>query len=78
VVPKHQRPDTSPPALVMPPPLAPAPHPRYRMAYVAVSRGSYAAQIVTNDREKEGAALGHDLSYSSAHAPEMKPEQKQE
>ena len=46
--------------------------------YVAVSRGAYDAQIFTNDREKLGAALGHDVSHSSAHAPEMKPEQKQE
>ena len=49
-----------------------------RMAYVAVSRGAYDAQLFTNDREKLGAALGHDVSHSSAHAPEMKPEQKQE
>ncbi len=49
-----------------------------RMAYVAVSRGAYDAQLFTNDREKLGAALGHDVSQSSAHAPEMKPEQKQE
>jgi ATP-dependent exoDNAse (exonuclease V) alpha subunit len=49
-----------------------------RMAYVAVSRGAYDAQIFTNDREKLGAALGHDVSHSSAHASEMKPEQKQE
>jgi conjugative relaxase-like TrwC/TraI family protein len=49
-----------------------------RMAYVAVSRGAYDAQIFTNDREKLGAALGHDVSHSSAHVPEMKPEQKQE
>jgi len=48
------------------------------MAYVAVSRGAYDAQIFTNDREKLGAALGHDVSHSSAHAPEMKLEQKQE
>jgi hypothetical protein len=49
-----------------------------RMAYVAVSRGAYDAQIFTNDREKLGAALGHDVSHSSAHVQEMKPEQKQE
>jgi len=49
-----------------------------RMAYVAVSRGAYDAQVFTNDREKLGAALGHDVSHTSAHAPEMKPEQKQE
>jgi hypothetical protein len=48
------------------------------MAYVAVSRGANDAQIFTNDREKLGAALGHDVSHSSAHAPEMKLEQKQE
>ena len=47
-----------------------------RMAYVAVSRGAYDAQIFTNDREKLGAALGHDVSHSSAHAPEMKLEQE--
>ena len=40
--------------------------------------GTYDAQIFTDDREKLGAALGHDVSHSSAHAPEMKPEQKQE
>ncbi len=49
-----------------------------RMAYVAVSRGQWDAQLFTNDREKLEAALGHDVSHSSAHAPEMKPEQKQE
>jgi len=49
-----------------------------RMAYVAVSRGAYDAQIFTNDREKLGAALGHDVSHSSAHVQEMKLEQKQE
>jgi hypothetical protein len=49
-----------------------------RMAYVAVSRGAYDAQIFTNDRERLGAALGHDVSHTSAHAPEMKPEHTQE
>jgi ATP-dependent exoDNAse (exonuclease V) alpha subunit len=51
-----------------------------RMAYVAVSRGALDAQIFTNDREKLGAALGHDVSHQSALAPEleMKLEQKQE
>jgi hypothetical protein len=43
-----------------------------RMAYVAVSRDAYDAQIFTNDREKLGAALGHDAWHSSAHAPKMK------
>jgi thiamine monophosphate synthase len=46
-----------------------------RMAYVAVSRGAYDAQLFTNDREKLGAALGHDVSHSSAHMPEAKQEQ---
>ncbi len=46
-----------------------------RMAYVAVSRGAYDAQIFTNDREKLGAALGHDVSHSSAHAPARTQEQ---
>jgi thiamine monophosphate synthase len=49
-----------------------------RMAYVAVSRGAYDAQIFTNDRAKLGAALGHDVLHSGAHVPEMKPEQKRE
>jgi len=44
-----------------------------RMAYVAVSRGAYDAQIFTNVREKLGVALGHDVSHSSAHVPQMKP-----
>ena len=46
--------------------------------YVAVSRGAYDAQIFTNEREKLAAALGHDVSHSSAHAPGMKLEQRQE
>jgi hypothetical protein len=46
-----------------------------RMAYVAVSRGAYDAQFFTNDREKLGAALGHDVSHQSAHVPEVKQEQ---
>ncbi len=46
-----------------------------RMAYVAVSRGAYDAQLFTNDREKLGAALGHDVSHGSAHVPEVKQEQ---
>ena len=43
-----------------------------RMASVAVSRGAY---VFTKDREKLGAALGHDVSHSSAHAPAMRQEQ---
>jgi conjugative relaxase-like TrwC/TraI family protein len=46
-----------------------------RMAYVAVSRGAYDAQLFTNDREKLGAALGRDVSHRSALAPERTPEQ---
>jgi len=42
-----------------------------RMAYVAVSRGARDAQLFTNDREKLPAALGHDVSHQSAHAPEI-------
>jgi hypothetical protein len=34
-----------------------------RMAYVTVSRGAYDAQFFTIDREKLGAALGHDVSH---------------
>jgi conjugative relaxase-like TrwC/TraI family protein len=46
-----------------------------RMAYVAVSRGAYDAQIFTNDREELGVALGHNVSHQSALAPELTPEQ---
>jgi hypothetical protein len=46
-----------------------------RMAYVAVSRGAYDAQLFTDSREKLGAALGHDVSHTSALAPEVKQEQ---
>jgi hypothetical protein len=46
-----------------------------RMAYVAVSRGAYDAQLFTNDREKLPAVLGHDVSQHSAHVPEIKPDQ---
>ena len=44
----------------------------------AVLHGAYDAQIFTNDRAKLGAALGHDVSHSSAPSLEMMPEQKQE
>ncbi len=46
-----------------------------RMAYVAVSRGAYDAQLFTDSREKLCKALGHDVSHSSAIAPELKQEQ---
>jgi len=42
-----------------------------RMAYVAVSRGQWDAQIFTNNREKLPQALGHDVSHQSAHKPEQ-------
>jgi conjugative relaxase-like TrwC/TraI family protein len=46
-----------------------------RMAYVAVSRGAYDAQLFTNDREKLGTALGHDVSHQSAQGQEKAPAQ---
>jgi ATP-dependent exoDNAse (exonuclease V) alpha subunit len=46
-----------------------------RMAYVAVSRGAYDAQLFTNDSEKLEAALGRDGSHQSALAPGLTPEQ---
>jgi ATP-dependent exoDNAse (exonuclease V) alpha subunit len=46
-----------------------------RMAYVAVSRGAYDAQLFTNDREKLGVALGRDVSHQSALAPALTPQQ---
>jgi len=48
-----------------------------RMAYVAVSRGAYDAQIFTNDREKLERRWARCIAQQR-HAPEMKPEQKQE
>ena len=45
-----------------------------RMAYVAVSRGAYDAQIFTNDREELGATQEHDVSHSNVHVLEMKQE----
>jgi ATP-dependent exoDNAse (exonuclease V) alpha subunit len=41
-----------------------------RMAYVAVSRGTYDAQIFTND----AAALGQQLSRDVSHAPAIQLE----
>ncbi|MGA2005561.1 MAG: conjugal transfer protein, partial [Terriglobales bacterium] len=51
-----------------------------RMAYVAVSRGKWDAQIFTNSREKLPKILGHDVSHKSAHKPEQAtaPIQQQE
>src|SRR5579864_5677962 len=37
-----------------------------RMAYVAVSRGRYDAQVFTNDKEEVAEALGRDLSHRTA------------
>jgi ATP-dependent exoDNAse (exonuclease V) alpha subunit len=37
-----------------------------RLAYVAVSRGRYDAQIYTNDKSQLGAALSRDVSHRSA------------
>jgi hypothetical protein len=44
-----------------------------RIAYFAVSRGAYDAQLFTDSREKLGSALGHDVSHQSAHKPDRKP-----
>ena len=40
-----------------------------RMAYVAVSRGQWDAQIFTNDRCALANALGRDVSHQSAYQP---------
>jgi ATP-dependent exoDNAse (exonuclease V) alpha subunit len=40
-----------------------------RLAYVAVSRGRYDAQIYTNDRSRLGEALSRDVSHRSAIEP---------
>ena len=37
-----------------------------RLAYVAISRGGYDAQIYTNDPEKLGEQLSRDVSKQSA------------
>src|ERR1017187_10517592 len=47
------------------------------IAYVAVSRGAYDAQLFTDSREKLGSALGHDVSHQSAHKPDRKPPQRE-
>ncbi len=47
-----------------------------RMAYVAISRGAYDAQLFTNDSEKLGVALGRDVSHRSALSPEMQPQEE--
>ena len=40
-----------------------------RLAYVAVSRGRYDAEIYTNDRSRLGEALSRDVSHRSAIEP---------
>jgi ATP-dependent exoDNAse (exonuclease V) alpha subunit len=40
-----------------------------RLAYVAVSRARYDAQIYTNDRSRLGEALSRDVSHRSAIEP---------
>lgn len=51
-----------------------------RLAYVAVSRGRYDAQIYTNDRTSLAEGLGRDVSHRSAlestRAPEPRVEKK--
>jgi conjugative relaxase-like TrwC/TraI family protein len=42
-----------------------------RMAYVAVSRGQWDAQIFTNDRSALANALGRDVSHQSAYEPQQ-------
>jgi len=42
-----------------------------RMAYVAVSRGQWDAQIFTNDRSALANALGRDVSHHSAYQPQQ-------
>ena len=42
-----------------------------RMAYVAISRGQWDAQIFTNDRTTLSEALSHDVSHKSAYQPEQ-------
>jgi ATP-dependent exoDNAse (exonuclease V) alpha subunit len=42
-----------------------------RMAYVAVSRGAYDAQIFTSDREKLPQALSRDVSHRSSHVSHL-------
>ena len=49
-----------------------------RMAYVAVSRGQWDAQLFTDDREKLPAALGHEVSQPSAHTPQQSITPQQE
>jgi conjugative relaxase-like TrwC/TraI family protein len=45
-----------------------------RLAYVAVSRGRYDAQLYTNDKGRLGAALSRDVSHRSAIEPSLAAE----
>jgi hypothetical protein len=47
------------------------------MPSVCASRGAYDAQLFTDSREKLGAALGHDVSHTSAHTPDPRPPQRE-
>jgi hypothetical protein len=44
-----------------------------RLAYVAISRGRYDAQIYTNDGSQLGEALSRDVSHRSAIEPGQSP-----
>jgi hypothetical protein len=46
------------------------------MAYVAVSRGRYDAQIFTNDKEELRDALGRQVSHRTATSSQPGPEQE--
>jgi len=45
-----------------------------RMAYVAVSRGRYDAQVFTNDKEELAEALGREVSHRTATSPQRSHE----
>ena len=47
-----------------------------RMAYVAVSRGALDARLYTDDRTLLAQALGRVVSKESAHAPEIKQQER--
>jgi hypothetical protein len=44
-----------------------------RLAYVAISRGRYDAQIYTNDKMQLAAALDRDVSHRAALEPTHAP-----
>jgi conjugative relaxase-like TrwC/TraI family protein len=47
-----------------------------RMAYVAVSRARYDAQVFTNDKEELAEALGREVSHRTATSPQRSHEHK--